>query len=81
MPADYSIRFHHDENVGPTRPDSAQADPKQPVQAMQARARPFSLQDGKLLPQGKDLQSSFPPTTKKYSPGSEQSQDEFKHGT
>ncbi len=71
VPADYGIGFHHDENVGPTRPDSPQADPEQPVQAMQSRSRPFPLEDGELLPQGEDLQSSVPPAAEEDSQGGE----------
>ena len=69
MPADYSISYHHDEDVGPTQPNTAQADPEQPVQAMQPRSRPFPFEDGELVPRGEDLQSSVPPTTKKDPPG------------
>jgi len=81
VPADHGRRFRNDKDLGPTGADTAQANPEQPVQRIQSRARPSSLEHGELLPQGKDLDCSVLSSAEEDLHGGEGTQDEFKHGT
>ncbi len=67
VPADYGLRFRNDEDLGPSGPDTTQASPEQPVQRIQPRARPFSVEHGELLPQGEDLDCSVLPSAEEDS--------------
>jgi len=52
MPADDSFRLHNKECLPPPRPESAEANPKQPIRDGKSRMGMPTCQNGKLLPQG-----------------------------
>ena len=79
MPADYRLRFHNDQDFGPSGPNVAQRRPEQPVPRIQPRARTLPLEDGDLLPQGQDFQGSVVPTAEENSNGGQESKDESEH--
>ena len=79
MPADYRLRFHNDQDFGPSGPNVAQRRPEQPVPRIQPRARALPLEDGDLLPQGQDFQGSVVPTAEENSNGGQESKDESEH--
>jgi len=81
VPAAYGPRLRNDEDLGPTGPDTAQADPEQPVQRIQPSARLFSFEHGELLPRRKHLDCVVLSSRKEDSHGGEGNRDEFKHGT
>jgi hypothetical protein len=56
MPRDYRRWFHDRHNIQPTRPQSPQHDPKDPIEATQHRSSTFPLQHSNLLTQREHLQ-------------------------
>jgi len=79
VPADHRLWFHHDQDVGPSRPNAAQRRPEQPVPRIQTRARTLPLEDGDLLPQRQDFQGSVVPTAEENSNRRKKSKDELGH--
>ena len=79
MPADHSVRFHHHQDLCPSRPNAPQRNPEQPVPRIQPRTRPFPLEDGDLLPQGQHFQGSVMPATEEDSHGGQESKNESEH--
>ena len=79
MPADDSLWFHDEEDVGPAGPDAAQGSPEEPVQPIQPGTGSLPLERGNLLPQGEDLQGGVPATTEEDANGSQASKDELEH--
>jgi hypothetical protein len=49
MPGHDGFRFHDDQGLGPTRPQLAERNPKQPIAAVQFGTGLFPLQDSELL--------------------------------
>jgi hypothetical protein len=59
MPGNHGLRLDHDQGRGPAKPQSAQCNPKQPIQAIQLRARLLAPKHGKLLAKGNGFQSEI----------------------
>ena len=59
MPGDDGFRFHNDQGLGPTRPELAERNPKQPIEAVQFGTRLFPLPNSELLAKSSGLQSKF----------------------
>jgi hypothetical protein len=58
MPADHSLGFDNEEDLGPAGPEAAESHPEQPVPSVQGRPRSLALEYGDLLAQSEDLQGS-----------------------
>jgi hypothetical protein len=69
----------HDEDFGPTPPDTAQGGPEQPVQRIQPGPRLFPLEHSDLLPEGEDFQRGVTPTPEEYPGCRQEGYDEFEH--
>jgi hypothetical protein len=59
MPGHNGFRFHNDQGLGPTRPQLAERNPKQPIEAVQFGTGLFPLQNSELLAKSSGLQSEF----------------------
>ena len=59
MPGDDGFRFHNDQGLGPTRPELAERNPKQPIEVVQFGTGLFPLQHSELLAERSGLQSKF----------------------
>jgi hypothetical protein len=59
VPTDHRLPFHDEHHIRPSRPNLPQDCPKQAIQAVQCRPRPFPLEDRNLLPKGEDFQSQI----------------------
>jgi hypothetical protein len=57
VPSDDSLGLDDDENLTPARPEAAKRGPEQAINGIQRRPRPFALQHGNLLTEGKDLEA------------------------
>jgi hypothetical protein len=79
MPADHSLGLHHDEDLGPPGPNTAQGRPEQPVRAVQLWARPLAFEHGDLLPEGEDLNYSVMPTAEEDAERAQEREDELDH--
>jgi hypothetical protein len=51
MPADHSLGFDNEEDLGPAGPEAAESHPEQPVPSVQGRPRSLALEHGDLLAQ------------------------------
>jgi len=80
MSADDSFGLDDDEYLGPARPDAMQGDPKQPVEKVQRRPRPFPLKNSYLLSQGKNFQGGIAATSEENTNGRKERADENQHG-
>jgi hypothetical protein len=59
MPGHDGFRFHNDQGLGPTGPQLAECNPKQPIEVVQFGTRLFPLQNSELLTKSSGLQSKF----------------------
>ena len=59
MPGDDGFRFHNDQGLGPTRPELAERNPKQPIEAVQFGTGLFQFPNSELLAKSSGLQSKF----------------------
>jgi hypothetical protein len=59
MPGYDGFRFHKDQGLGRTRPQLAERNPKQPIEAVQFGTGLFALQNSELLAKSCGLQSKF----------------------
>src|SRR5713101_6771133 len=59
MPGHDGFWFHNDQGLGPTSPQLAERNPKQPIEAVQFGTRLFPLQNSELLTKSSGLQSKF----------------------
>ena len=59
MPGHNGFRFHNDQGLGPTRPQLAERNPKQPIEAVQFGTGLFPLPNRELLAKSSGLQSEF----------------------
>jgi hypothetical protein len=59
MPGNNGFRFHNDQGLGPTRPQLAERNPKQPIEAVQFGTGLFPLPNSELLAKSSGLQSKF----------------------
>ena len=80
MPADDSFGLDDDEYLGLARPDAMQGNPKQPVERVQRRPRPFPLENSHLLSQGKNFQGGVAATSEEDTNGLKERGDENRHG-
>jgi hypothetical protein len=71
MPADDSLWFHDEEDVGPAGPDAAQGSPEEPVQPIHMGTGPLPLEDCDLLSEGENLEGGVTATTgrREWRPG------------
>ena len=51
MPADHSLRFDNEEDIGPAGPEAAEGGPEEAVARIQGRPRSLAFEHGELLPQ------------------------------
>ncbi|HNY39038.1 MAG TPA: hypothetical protein PKJ41_01535 [Bryobacteraceae bacterium] len=79
MPADDGLRLHDDQDVPPTRPETAQSAPEEPLEGVQRRTRSLALQDRDLLSKGKDFESRVAATSEENADGGEDGESEFEH--
>ncbi len=79
MPTDNSLRLHDEERLFPSRPQSPQHHPKQPIWRGETRLRMFLLQDCKLLPQCQVFQEKVTTSTKEPGHENEQKPHRAKH--
>jgi hypothetical protein len=49
MPADHSLGFDNEEDLGPAGPEAAESHPEQPVASVQGRPRSLAFEHGDLL--------------------------------
>ena len=56
MPADHSLGFDNEEDLGPAGPEAAESHPEPPVASVQGRPRSLAFEHGDLLAQSEDLQ-------------------------
>ena len=56
MPADHSLRFYYEEDIGPAGPEAAEGGPEETVARIQGRPRSLAFEHGDLLAQSEDLQ-------------------------
>jgi hypothetical protein len=71
MPRDYRRWFHDRHNIRPTRPNTPQHNPKDPIEATQHRSSTFSLQHSNLLAQCEHLQRDIQAAAKQNPEGGE----------
>jgi len=79
VPTDYRLWFHDEQYIRPSRPNLPQDRPKQTIQAVQCRPRPFPFEDSNLLPQGKDFQRQIGPTTEEGADGRQECRYDAEH--
>ena len=65
MPADHSVRFDNEEDIGPAGPEAAEGGPEETVARIQGRPRSLAFEYGELLPQSEDLQGCVASRTEK----------------
>ena len=69
MPPYDGLGLHDDEDVGPTGPEATEYGPEESVQPVQPWPRPFTLEHGKLLSDGEDLESGIASIAKEDAEG------------
>ena len=69
MPRYHGLGLHHDEDIGPTGPKDAECGPEESVQPVQRWPWPFTLEHGKLLWEGEDLESGIASVAKEDAEG------------
>ena len=56
MPEDHGLGLYQDQRAGPGGPETAENDPKQPVQITHGGSRLFAFEDRQLLAEGGNFQ-------------------------
>ena len=75
MPAYDGLGLHDDEDVGPPGPKAAECGPEESVQPVQRWPWPFTLEHGKLLSEGEELESGIASIAKEDSEGGHERMD------
>jgi hypothetical protein len=57
MPADHSLGFDNEEDIGPAGPEAAERGPEEAVARIQGRPRSLAFEHGDLLAQREDLRA------------------------
>ena len=75
MPADDGLRVDDHHCFSPAGPKLSKQDPEQPVQPMQARAHPLSLEHRNLLAKREDFEGSVAATAEEDADNGEECDD------
>ena len=77
--ADYGLRFHKGQNIGPSRPQMPQRSPEPTIPAVQPRPGPFPFENGHLLSKSEDLQGGIRARVDENAKRNDQGKEEAKH--
>jgi hypothetical protein len=81
MPPDDGLRFHDEQHVRPSGPQTPEAGPEEAVEASQRRPRPLAFQYGDLLSEREDLQGGIAATADEHADGCQDCEQEIEHGS
>jgi hypothetical protein len=76
MPADHSLGFDNEENIGPAGPEAAQGGPEA-VARIQGRPRSLTFEHGDLLAQTQDLQGCIASRAEENAESSQHSEEQM----
>ena len=79
MPADDGLGLHNDQDVPPTRPETAQSAPEEAIEGVQGRTRSLAFQYRDLLSKGKDFESRVAATAEEDTYSGEECEYEREH--
>jgi len=79
VPADHSVGFHENQDVGPAGPTLAESRPEESVHGVQFWTRPFPFQHGDLLSEGEDFERGIASTAKDGSDRHKEREDDLEH--
>src|SRR6516165_5132764 len=79
MPADHSLGFDDEEDIGPAGPEAAEGGPEETVARIQGRPRSLAFEHGDLLAQSEDLQGCVASRTEENAESTQHSEEQMDH--
>jgi hypothetical protein len=79
MPADDSLRFDNEEDMGPAGPEATEGGPEETVARIQERPRSLAFEHGDLLAQSEDLHCCVTSRTEENAECAQHSEKQLDH--